>query len=328
MKKIVSVLIIICILLCFSPVCIAADTELPFTDLDKNAWYYDDIKEAYYQGIMMGVSDTKFEPDAPVTREMFLTAFARAIDADFSYTNPDNRWQDIDYQGQPRYYTNSIFWMANQKIAYGVDENLFGLGLLVTREEIAVFIDRMLNNDFLVLPQTDNVEDIKDVPSQWADKGVKTMLSSGVMRGKGNGIFAPKDNATRAEVAAVLLRLTALLDKATAKFEFSSEKAVMIIIDGYENGDFVDEQKYFTEDTEEILKFVEYINAMPVTHAKRLTRKTGWPEKATIFTIKNRGTASQSIVIYEDGVTIRTESCEYTVLSEYLLPIIELLQSK
>ena len=44
------------------------DIKLPFTDVPEDSWYYKDIKNVYFNGMMKGTSDTTFEPDRPITR--------------------------------------------------------------------------------------------------------------------------------------------------------------------------------------------------------------------------------------------------------------------
>lgn len=44
--------------------------ELPFIDVIKSAWYYDDVKNAFENSYMFGTSDTKFEPETDLTRAM------------------------------------------------------------------------------------------------------------------------------------------------------------------------------------------------------------------------------------------------------------------
>ncbi|WP_159888277.1 S8 family serine peptidase [Paenibacillus puerhi] len=58
-----------------------AEAELPFRDVPKNGWYRDSIAHAYAAGIVSGVSESSFEPEASVSREqmavMLMNAYAR-----------------------------------------------------------------------------------------------------------------------------------------------------------------------------------------------------------------------------------------------------------
>ena len=55
--------------------------DLPFTDVSKDAWYYDAIKHIYFAGLMKGTSATTFEPDRPITRAEFAVMEYRNLKA-------------------------------------------------------------------------------------------------------------------------------------------------------------------------------------------------------------------------------------------------------
>ena len=50
-----------------------------FADVDKNAWYSDDINIAKNQGYMQGVAANKAEPESSLTREQAVTLICRAL---------------------------------------------------------------------------------------------------------------------------------------------------------------------------------------------------------------------------------------------------------
>ena len=52
---------------------------IPFTDVNKNAWYYNDIVVSYNEGILAGTSRTTASPNAPVTREQALALIGRCL---------------------------------------------------------------------------------------------------------------------------------------------------------------------------------------------------------------------------------------------------------
>ena len=54
-----------------------SDITLPFTDVKAGAWYTDAIKWAYSEGIVNGVTATKFAPGNAITREQFVTILYR-----------------------------------------------------------------------------------------------------------------------------------------------------------------------------------------------------------------------------------------------------------
>ena len=58
----------------------AAAAPAPFEDVPERLWYYDEINWAYETGIVQGMDDTHFAPDAAVTREQVLTMVIRYLD--------------------------------------------------------------------------------------------------------------------------------------------------------------------------------------------------------------------------------------------------------
>ena len=66
------------------------EIKLPFTDVPQDAWYYNDVKQIYFAGLMKGTSDTTFEPDRPLTRAEAAALFNRhnkEIDTRFDILN-------------------------------------------------------------------------------------------------------------------------------------------------------------------------------------------------------------------------------------------------
>ena len=49
----------------------------PFGDVASNAWYYDAVVWAADRGVVKGVSETSFDPNADVTREQMTTMLYR-----------------------------------------------------------------------------------------------------------------------------------------------------------------------------------------------------------------------------------------------------------
>lgn len=50
---------------------------MPFTDVHKDDWFYDDVECAYNDGIIQGITDTTFEPNKPLTRAEFCALYRR-----------------------------------------------------------------------------------------------------------------------------------------------------------------------------------------------------------------------------------------------------------
>ena len=80
MKRVLSVLLVVCLLCSALPSAFAAEGG-GFTDVSKDHWAYDAITEAVAAGYFKGVSDTAFDPEGTLTRAMLVTVLARAAAA-------------------------------------------------------------------------------------------------------------------------------------------------------------------------------------------------------------------------------------------------------
>ncbi len=176
----------------------------PFTDVSEDEWFCKDVEYVNKNGLMNGVSDLLFEPNSPLTRSMFVTILWRAEgepQTDYAMT-----FTDVDANS---YYTEAVRWAASEKIVSGYSETEFAPNDKITREQIAAMMFRYANYKGL-LPNGDwainlDYADLEKI-SDWAYESVMYCKLKGIMQGKDNNMFAPQDNTTRAEAAAILQR--------------------------------------------------------------------------------------------------------------------------
>lgn len=176
----------------------------PFTDVSEDDWFYKDVEYVNENGFMNGVSDTFFEPNSPLTRSMFVTILWRAEgepQTDYAMT-----FTDVDANS---YYAEAVRWAASEKIVNGYSETEFAPNDKITREQIAAMMFRyagckglLPNGDWAINLDYADLEKISD----WAYESVMYCKLKGIMQGKDNNMFAPQDNTTRAESAAILQR--------------------------------------------------------------------------------------------------------------------------
>ena len=106
-----------------------------------------------------------------------------------------------------------MLWGVEQDIVRGVEQHLFQPDENVTREQLAVILFRLSKAQ----PQTHQdgaaglFEDWQEV-SEWAREGMSWALDEGIVTGRGEGVLAPGDSASRAEVAAMLCRFLDAVD--------------------------------------------------------------------------------------------------------------------
>ena len=112
-----------------------------------------------------------------------------------------------------------VEWAASKGIVTGTSETTFAPDATITREQMAVIMQRYANQMGYTLPVAREAELFTDSNkiSSGMKEAVQAMQQAGVMNGKGSRLFAPKDTATRTEAAAVLRRFVEIvIDRDTA----------------------------------------------------------------------------------------------------------------
>lgn len=158
---------------------------LPFVDVSANAWYYETVKAAYEAGLMNGVTDTEFAPNATLTRAMIWTILARA--------------SGVDTEGGATWYAKAQEWAVTKGVSDGEDP----MGN-VTREQLVTMLWR-LNGSEVMTGYIGNYIDTGDI-SEWANNAMLWAVQNGIIEGDENMALAPKADTTRAQAATFFVR--------------------------------------------------------------------------------------------------------------------------
>ena len=174
----------------------------PFTDIKETDWFYDAVKYVNENGLMKGISDTEFAPENNITRAMFVTVLYRIENEPQTIASAFN---DIE---SGSYYEKAVAWANANGIVLGVSEDRFAPNDNITREQMAAIIYRYAafkGYDMTANGNT-NYKDNDDI-SDYAKSAVIWASEKAVMTGNTDGSFAPKANTTRAQAAAVFMRV-------------------------------------------------------------------------------------------------------------------------
>ena len=201
-------LLIPTLLLSFSASAAVAESPVDrFTDL-KHDWSYEPITWCVENGLMNGMSETRFAPKGTVTRAQFITVLCR-IAEQFGYNMNGyvcaDRLTDIKSSD---WYAKSVTWGYKNGIVKGISAHFFAPNATLTRQDMATLLCRFLENYLLydLDPYgAERFDDYKKIAS-YAKDAVMKLASAGLLRGSA-GCFDPKNTTTRAEMAAVLQRL-------------------------------------------------------------------------------------------------------------------------
>ncbi|MDG0814534.1 S-layer homology domain-containing protein [Cohnella rhizosphaerae] len=183
------------------------DNRKTFADIASH-WgksYIDFVAE---RELFVGVSDLHFAPNAGMTRAMLATVIGRLYESSYGplATSGAHVFTDADYDS---WYGAYLDWAASSGIIQGVGGNRFDPDRQVTRQETAAMLYRFaqyIKADTSVAPEA--MPDYSDASSieAWARQAVLYGQQAGIFTGRGGNSFAPKETATRAEVAAILQR--------------------------------------------------------------------------------------------------------------------------
>lgn len=176
--------------------------ENPFTDVKYDDWFYDSVKYAYENDLMKGISDTEFAPSSDITRAMFVTVIYRME------KEPQTEscvFTDVE---RGSYYEKAVAWANANGIVSGISQECFAPNEPITREQMAAIIYRYaaFRGYDVTAGGSTAYTDNGDI-SDYARDAVIWAAEKSVMTGNTDGSFAPKANTTRAQAAAVFMRM-------------------------------------------------------------------------------------------------------------------------
>jgi hypothetical protein len=176
--------------------------SVQFSDVADGYWAVEAISAVSSAGLFRGVTDETFQPGGTLTRGMFVTVLGRMVGVEEGTVT--SAFSDV---ADDAWYAPYVNWAAETGIVTGKADGIFAPEDAITREEMAVMLERFLTvcvpgalAEVSGLPFSD-----QDQVSDWAQEAVRTLESNGLMNGS-DGAFRPKAEATRAEAAALLSR--------------------------------------------------------------------------------------------------------------------------
>lgn len=177
----------------------------PFTDVIGH-WAELDLEWAYTNKLFGGVSADKFAPDTQMDRGMLVTVLYRY--AGEPTVTGDTKFTDLE---DGAYYKDAVLWAEQNGIVDGVSADKFAPESQVTREQFAAILSRYADKNDITgtVGEISGFADASKV-SPWAVDAVKWSIGSKIINGKGNNEIMPQGNATRAEIATMMQRFSAL----------------------------------------------------------------------------------------------------------------------
>ena len=155
-----------------------------FNDVADKDWFADAVKYVADKGLMNGTDDNQFSPNASTTRGMLMTVLAR--------------YAGEDTAGGATWYEKGMNWAKAKGVSDGTNPNAN-----ITREQLVTMMYRYAGSP-KADGKLDSFSDAASVSTYAAD-AMQWAVANGIVNGS-NGKLNPQNNATRAEVAAILMR--------------------------------------------------------------------------------------------------------------------------
>lgn len=213
-QRILSALLALCIVFSLVPTALAEKAD-DFTDVSRSDWYYQFVDYVTSKGYFNGTAETTFAPAENMTRAMFVTVLFR-----FDGAKGDRSQSAFTDVAPGEWYTDAINWAAANRIVDGVGNGKFAPNDPITRAQMCAMIERYLTLYKkawkVTLPETGYVSVMVDenaIPA-YALAAVKQCQRHGLVNGFEDGTFRPNELSTRAQVAAVIYRMSYLVQSA------------------------------------------------------------------------------------------------------------------
>ncbi|NBI31155.1 S-layer homology domain-containing protein [Chengkuizengella marina] len=188
----------------------AIANDKTFSDIQNINWAKDAIEVLASRSIIKGTSDDIFAPSDELTRAQFALLVVRALNIPLE-----------EFKGSFIDVPESLTWSAleieaaqRSGIVQGISEGVFEPNEKITREQMATMVVRAINykNPALIDIKEELVfNDTSDIQAYALD-AVSTAVSLGILKGKADNSFAPRDFATRAEAAVMLYNVLNILE--------------------------------------------------------------------------------------------------------------------
>lgn len=175
-----------------------------FRDVTSTHWAFDSVERAAELGLVTGYSDGTFRPDTPVTRAQFVLMLwrmcgkpAAAKAASFADASAD-------------WYQDALSWAVEKGYVNGLSDTRFGPDAPITRQQAMAILFRLNGGQSgTELTLTGIYEQTfadSTAIASWAKDATWWAVYHELVSGVGGSRIAPEANASRAQIAAILLR--------------------------------------------------------------------------------------------------------------------------
>ncbi len=195
MKKIVSTVLALCLMLGCLPLSAAAAGS--FRDVPVGQYYTGAVDWAVENGITSGTSATTFSPNSKCTRGQIVTFLWRAAGTPAS--SYPMQFADVPAK---EYYADAVKWAVEAEVTSGTGKTTFSPDLGCTRAQAVTFLYRAAGE-----PAFSKANTFTDVPAgTYYSNAVSWAVENGITTGTSTTTFSPNSVCTRAQIVTFLYR--------------------------------------------------------------------------------------------------------------------------
>lgn len=179
-----------------------------FSDLPENE-AAGSIMNMVARGILKGMDNGKFEGELPITRAMVATVLKR-----LSTKQTINNVQNFKDVKDKDWFAEAVKWAQTQGLIKGYEDGTFKANNLVTRQELAIIIERFLKNCGIKMEEIKELsyKDIDTLPA-WSKDAIIAMAKIGLVEGQTEEMYNPASEFTREELAVMLEKIIIWVEK-------------------------------------------------------------------------------------------------------------------
>jgi len=179
-----------------------------FPDADAEEWYHDGVHFMLERGLMRGFEDGSFGPGVNVSRAMLVTILYRLEGEPMIRSGmPFTDVTEADW------YAMAVSWAESQGLVSGYGDGRFGPNDDVTREQLVTVLHRyaLFKGADVSVGEDTNILSYDDAffVSPWAVGAMQWACGSGLVQGRTEHTLDPKESASRADIAMIVMRLCA-----------------------------------------------------------------------------------------------------------------------
>ncbi len=256
-KRLISSVLIICLILLACPVYSSAAIVSDFSDVSSSDWFYNSVSFVTANGMFNGTSTTSFSPNSTMTRGMFVTVLGRyggAPSVSEGGKLGTITKSDVNMRSAPSAKNTSVIYCLQTGTVVSVISNAADLSDPAYSWYYVKYNGTLgyIRSDLMAVTETGFL-DVSDTAYYYSY--VQWAFSSGIAFATGDGTFSPDRDITREEICSMLYNYATLknyqLDPTVSGTAFTDSSSITSayaasvsalqrvgVVNGYTDGTF------------------------------------------------------------------------------------------